>query len=822
MSILNKTLRSPYAQRLADAPVVKLAALGGEPETGFEQSFAGLAFTYIQDKAPGLLDYLVGFQLVDKSSDNKRAVGIFGFKVSDQWIYIPVFFINGNLKGHELLYLKNQDTFVPLKENWVNYIISRKPQILGEATPDTPQDMGMLEPNLNSMGSPPQGGKFASDMHVPPSLQKWAKDAMPLLASWATQSPATMAKYSGLSSRLEFSNFLKQDVRLAKLAMDIAEGFPGVKHAMDDLYPDVIRKSLLSLRDSAVQSEKSAGSVLRGPELAEPVRVVRTGILGKIAAADPVKKVEIHTDETITKNVPEMTDAEHEKLLKDGYLIKDHRNGEEVSVAYNTQVEMSLSNPDCTDVYEVLIKPHSFEKCLVIHHPHGARGRQKHAVLISLEDSKKWENVHPTRLFAKQQARSKSDVETYGDWFDKLPDNKSVSKNGTYVIVSKNGQGTSIFEVNEDLGDDCYRVNWEEYSGHTHAEYTSGAYSNGPICCSIDGSGDRVETIYFNTREGSSFKSVNGKMYIPAEAKVIKIKDPPKCTKCDKAEESCNCDYFKRDWSEKHKLRPGNLADLQLEILQKTAETANFRELKVWSDHNETIVGRKRMNKMAAFFHLVRDHGLRVKQARHIMREADRLELTHKAAKFYIKYAQGMGGPYEAGQGPTMGGFPEPQMGTDPAHGGVPSMGPETQFQGVPDMQAANTDPAVYDPTSQIDPMAMQVAQQGQQQGQKEIFDTSMVSSMLKAVQEDSLIDKFLPDLMKALDRLGRILFMYYWHNEEFTNRYGKQDMPELEDTLRNAFEVLGNLVLFLKEKSIGPVTTSDFGAPGVEASGGI
>jgi hypothetical protein len=56
---------------------------------------------------------------------------------------------------------------------------------------------------------------------------------------------------------------------------------------------------------------------------------------------------------------------------------------------------------------------------------------------------------------------------------------------------------------------------------------------------------------------------------------------------------------------------------------------------------------------------------------------------------------------------------------------------------------------------------------------------------------------------MKALDKLGRILFMFYWHQEEFEDRYGKQDLPELEDSIRNAFEVLGDVVLFLKEKTV-------------------
>src|SRR5262245_48220755 len=98
----------------------KAASIGGEQESGFEQAFASLAYAYVKDKSPRLIDFMVGFQLVDRNEDNTKAMGVFGFKAGDEWLYGPVFFLNGDLKGHELLYLKKSDTFVPQKENWVN------------------------------------------------------------------------------------------------------------------------------------------------------------------------------------------------------------------------------------------------------------------------------------------------------------------------------------------------------------------------------------------------------------------------------------------------------------------------------------------------------------------------------------------------------------------------------------------------------------------------------------------------------------------------------------------------------------------------------
>ena len=95
----------------------KNANLGGSGgETEFEQAFSSLAYSYLRDKAPRLLDNMVGFQLVERNEDNTKAVGVFGINIDKQWLYAPVFFLNGDLKGHELLYVKSNDSFVPMKD----------------------------------------------------------------------------------------------------------------------------------------------------------------------------------------------------------------------------------------------------------------------------------------------------------------------------------------------------------------------------------------------------------------------------------------------------------------------------------------------------------------------------------------------------------------------------------------------------------------------------------------------------------------------------------------------------------------------------------
>jgi hypothetical protein len=134
----------------------------------------------------------------------------------------------------------------------------------------------------------------------------------------------------------------------------------------------------------------------------------------------------------------------------------------------------------------------------------------------------------------------------------------------------------------------------------------------------------------------------------------------------------------------------------------------------------------------------------------------------------------------------------------------MPATAPTMREIPIPEMSTYNTDRNIYDPRGP-DQQALAVAQQAAQTGQREVFDTAMFGSMLKAVRQDSMVDRYLGDLMKGLDRLCRVLFLLYWHGDEFADRYGSQDLPELEDGLRNAIEVVGDVVLALKSKSIEP-----------------
>lgn len=828
---------------------MKAASIGGEQEQGFEQAFSSLAYAYLKDKSPRLIDFIVGFQLVDRNEDNTKAVGIFGFKVGDQWLYAPVFFLNGDLKGHELLYIKKQDAFVPMKENWVNYLISRKPHVLGEGSNQNTHQLGGLMPNLQKLSRPPGGTKYGSDTPAPVHLNEWSHGALPAFLALATKQ--ANALYPGVAGTLNFDalrdrpfaaalaptaarfdmrNFLGEFPMLKAAFERAYTRYPLVKKGFDRFYgPDFFRDMALSIRAAGDDLVKRAESFLVPPAgfkahkdgkkpspslFDEPAKKEKNAGL-YIYAADTLGVAE-DAPGGFKENKPELTDEEREKLLKDTVLIKDER--ENTSIAYNTQVKTELINPSETGLHEILEKPGKFDEMVVIANPHSGRGREDFCLVIRKSSPRNWKNTHRTNLWAKQ-----CDCPTPADWkkyVEGLDGTTSLEKGGTYVAVHANGSGTCPFKVTENFGDGAYAVNWEDYCSYSDRR-TSPSKLERPQDWEV-GYSSYGARVYVNQRKGSGLRSVNGELSIPDSYKIIKISDPPKPKKekdeNDLVAACCppgtDSNYADGPESEKAPIQPGNIVDLQLLLTKQAAE------IKVHDTGGQVVIksplGPQHLTKRAALVSLVRDHGLKEFQARDMLKQAAALQPRNQAAKFLIKYAFGYGDA-NLQPGPGAPAFPEPQMGMEQLgpHNSVQSMYPQEDFLPIDSMSSQQTDPSVNDPFYQPDQGAMQVAQQASQSGQKEVFDTAMIGGMLKSVRQDSLVDRYLGDLMKALDKLGRIMFMFYWHQEEFEDRYGKQDLPELEDSLRNAFEVMGDVVLFLKEKTVG-------GGPGALNSTGL
>jgi hypothetical protein len=892
----------------------------GDPgnDTQFEQAFSNLAHAYLKDKAPGLLDYEVGFELMERNEDNTKAVGVFGFKVGPQWLYAPVFFINGDLKGHELLFLKDQDQFVPLKENWLNYILRRKPASLGKKTDQNMARLGFLAPDLQAFTRPPT--KFASTKQAFPTYNtsegnkpntaanNYSSDEYPkaygmtqptrfkpnpgaTIPGWngghggtgleypkepkdpsrsttagynggqggtGTQGPRarslTGPVYNGGQGGAGSQGFSRSAPRPTPVPQQFpgnsgaSMGVPGgykagsadrkemldgirqlAKYACTNPEFDPKYKNRLTLK-TFLKKEASRGkesykqlvtSLLntcqKFPKIAEAVEKVygsnflkeavetyknlkTPGVLdGPVKVATHYKSalsIVIKSFGSSSDGVMGASEEEKKKLITDGVIFNDARSEDELAIPYKVQQPTSLENPSNPGVYDLLISPFAMRRVAVFMAPHGPKGRQEFATVVGLDNSDhNWINSHPGNLFIRDPKDGSQDSpyslksKNFRDVFEAMDPISKLKSGNTYMAVSENGDSSVPFtvlkEVGEADGTKTYRVNYKDWACCSRPSYLPdvkhrGSYSDFDMhSTKIPGGGSLM---YVTSKPGVRIKGIRGDLYIPGNFKILKLSD------------SDNNDGA---------ITPGSLTDLQHAIYQKTAS------LNVRHSGSEVMVNGRRFNPEDALIHLVRDVSMGESSARAILKEAAhkkvvdyRLYKAENAGDLIKSAAPGDNIDQTMMGGPSSPSFPSAPTGMEQTlMGSVNSTYPSEQTVPAfnPSIQGNN---ALYDPRLP-DPKTMAVGYNAASTGQKDVFDTSMIGSLVKSVRDDSMVDSHLGDLMKGLDKLGRILFSFYWHKDKFEDRYGKKDLPELEDGLRDSFEQLGDLLLFLKQKTI-------------------
>jgi hypothetical protein len=806
--------------------MIKVSELGGDgQDVPFEQAFSNLAHAFLRDKAPSLLDHELGFQMLDRNQENTKAVGVMAFKVGSHQLFAPVFFLSGDLKGHELLYIKNQDMFVPMKENWLNYIINRKPNILGSGVSRQTASMGVMQPDLNRLTQSPY--KYASC--VRPFLPKYAH----LCTSGFGKAVDEFSEHC--RTRLDLSHFIKQaGLPMLQVLVDTLQRKPKLAHAFDEWHgigalQGAVKEATVRLRNKSVLDDpyKMVPKYQAPLTTGSLVDLMEKDAADSDKGPDPKQKVKIITfDSSMVVGDPEGPDeADAEKLLKDEVLIKDERTGDEVSVPYNIQVEQKLTNPDETGIYMLLTKPGEFKKCLIITNPHGPDGRQSHCLVIELE-TKDWCNADRDAVWVSGQTDEDAlgGEDDWQTWFDKLPDTTSVSTDAKnrFVAIGPRRNATAPFGVEKEIGDKSYDVEFSTQSSHRGFlsagldKYHQRALEIGVSYDEYDKWRDG-ERVHIDAKDGTDLRSNRGDLYIPKGYKILKLKETAEDKWRRTNRENSDCcvsdsvfPHDGADRSENQPIQPGTIMDAELSVMTKTSQ------LEILHDGSQYFVnGGNGLNEIDSVIHLVRDHGFREDISRHMMKQAasHRVNLVESGPfRCRVKYAE----PYLTDGGPSAPAIPEPDRGGYNPMGwpGATQSTYEEEFV-VPDLQASNTDPNIYNvnPANTPDPMDVNAVQQAADSGQKEVFDVSMIGSMLKAVRDDTMIDRYLPDLVKGMDRLGRILFQFYWHQDQFADRFGKQDLPELEDSLRNAFEMIGDVTLFLKQKTIEPYPEEDANA---------
>jgi hypothetical protein len=749
-------------------------------DADFERAFGSLAYAELEQKAPGLFPYLVGFQLVKKTDDETHAIGVFGFKVGDQWYYCPVFWLNGKIKGYDLLYIVSQDLFVPMQESWINYITNRQPYVMGDSVEGKPGQEDFTSPDLTPY----------------------------------TRSPIT--KQSSYTQAIDDMYLSPMDERYVKVAKSIE---------LTSLHgrPELAR-TLLSTMNSNTKFAEAVYKFYSRGDIFSMCTAAKQASLRKEAADNFISgngvkvKVQYGSDLEGKGSMENLSTEQREQMMRGDAIVEDNREPKDTSELYaKPDFERTLTVPNQSGLWDVLVKGPEFKQALVICDPKTigkARVSGKSTVAIPGDDS--WVNVNSSGVCA----RARIDPDKWDGMFNGFGTVQNMKVDDIGLLVNKQFEGTIPFRVcriirgSDGIINMCVKPydRFKDVSGSSFLYPDSGRYpySTGSEPCSsnyinyVNYSFDAYdyrcpspETEYgtkehYHRCDGYHicFSPKAGGFVNVADTLTVNS-DTVRFVKLGRFELEAKQDGNNTRWAPKYddySYERGNLDLGKASDIENYLFKQGMYEIDAQPDRDDTISIKfrdkrnHRLTKNAALKLLIEDVGLTESESRTLIKHA-KVSRVSGLVKLSAPMAPA-----------TSGGFNDTY--------GTVTTSPSSETNRISSNAPGIDRKQSMEP---IDPDAQNQAQQAADAGQKDVFDLAVLNGLIRANDVDEVIRGMVKDIIVGNDRIGRILFLYYWHFDQFTEKYGNEDMKELEDTLRNVFKSTGDLILFLKQKSIEP-----------------
>ena len=825
-------------------------------QTQFEQDFSKLAYLFVQDRAAPLLKYILGFEVVNREEDGSKAIGIFGFKIGHEYYYVPAFFINNQIKGVDLLFNKKTNMFVPLQEDWINHIINRQTIELGGHVDGAKIQRDFENPNFRFMAVPPLypnpsgespkvaaaqpiGGtpgnpeRLAGTAGTPPSQPVADRsagvatgDASTPTFALKTNSDLTAPSCTGMGpSPICGIKSAEEGPISFRQAWDRMEEQLSVLLEKDAAFQEAYAGFICKLAHQPLQVEKTGeasdlktwmqeeggpkamsallGAITTNPKFANAALTFYPTVESIYVNEFSKKAMPVKTaaEIKVTTQVNEYVDGEAKKrLVRDGFTVVDTRPEASKTEVYDIDYVKRFSNPELSGTYQVLLKDGRTTKCWVFL-PSSA-SKEGHAIVVE-QDKNMWRVAEPEAIYVRGEPDGITE-----DAFKDAVEIRDMEFDVPYLLIDEHGHAANPVKLTSVIEDPGHRtrmrVSWLYHDVVRRPRYgrdfstlkqperhkkfdkvEEGRYD----CSSCCGTQD-AEYIELADHRGSIRRS-GSTLVLPSNWKALKLH-----THKD-GDEYC----VRNAMDDAFQL--GNLVDVG-EAMDKKA----MQNLTVGSDGREYYfrinhlkptqpVGYKQ-----AYVELVTRFGLSVDDTERLMKSAS----DGRTATCLIKYAQGV--PSSAFVGVNMPPPREPTAATDPYTGIPMYQSPYEQNQvgtltGMPPKPNANQYGINIGGEAEMDVGAQALATQAGQAGQKRVFDHSSIGGLSKLYDTGAVLDSYIPELMQSLDRLGRILFLYYWKNEDFAERYGSGDIAEMEDLIRGVFKQFGELVLKLRKKSI-------------------
>jgi len=705
------------------------------PRKAVEKNLSEIAFASLAEKSPSLMDYYLGFDLIEKNDAGTRAAGLMGFKIGKQLLYVPIFFLNGKVKGTEVMYLKNSDVFVNNTEQWVSYIIGQAQQDIGTAKKEDENkgDGGEMARSLSLFQRPPSSAmKTASIFNHSPD-------------------PTKTASVVGSFDDYSVDDFIDKDILSNPPRMGLTQF---IKKAGADNFQKI----------ASILTKKEVWNCVTQIYSPEELKITFQQV--KQAAevkAEEVKKVQIIklNDENIFKSASNLTKEEKSKFFTNGYIIKNAFEGDAATKMYIEDEKDTFQEVTESGIYNILTvegkltEAFVFVGCLTMDAIGTSRGGTRFKFIRSKS------GVSHTSTIDGVYYRASRDQKLGDDFRKSITDGgkpfSSIAVGKSYIMVGDDFSSYGSFTVK----------NKSTENGKT----TLSIMQDYCRCCMYGGS-DRLNLRHVDL--DGKLERAGNTIYVTNEYKFLEIDA-----------------YHERDKDEDINLLPGDFSTVVDALSHKGGLKAIFEKSN--KDVKVSVEGKTAsFNDRGDFvFYLCDTMRLPVVSSEKLAsRMFDDGSLSMRAV-FMPKIAYPVMQDPATDAGVTRAGIPQEMQGSETQQ----MVEPTPQGPPATDQQFGS-----WDGPSKED---MEMLERAADSDSREVFDPAMIGILVRTTRSEAMVQEYIPEFVDNLDRMIRLLLLFYWHNADFAENYGIDEMAKFEDLLLSTIKTTGKTILFLKQKSV-------------------
>jgi hypothetical protein len=782
--------------RIRDQISSGLSKLAAGPNTTqqFSESFAAMAFTFLEERSPSLREFMLGFQVVDKDDELNTAFGVFGFELPNRIVQCPVFFVRGQIKGYQVMFLPEQQLFLPSHEGFVQQLINSDNSSNGEPGPVWGDMSTMADPGAVA-GQMPRSIKYAQILKENSAMPPlpWAEETKlyESVASWFTDPTATKQLSSLLtegnykSAACSADDVLSLGSSVLESALSLAVEYPAMYKAMRGSETDRLQKIAEVAERNDSERVVSSRITFAGADLPK--------LIGKKAQDPTQTKVAVY----IQPEPPRLLDKQSKDQYRDsisthGIYVVDNRSETERSVLekFSIDVAQDFQSLALTETVsgDVLMENGEVKSCVIVPKNYvmqfsWAGDRTPNIVLTS--DGKSFQETHGNPVVTNVNEESAANPllsmgstgmpKTRGMYFAVTPKGKLIGP----FCLRKNRDSTDKGPISVSR---FSRIDYIMEVEETDEIYT--AFIDGQDC-------DNVPMSTSANRDNC--------LVLPTDTRYIKIDTGNDSTPKDEYE------YY----SPKQKspiypetydtISPKKLTDITLSI-RKEAEGYIAIENKVITEKIAKAI-------------LVGSIGLSLEDASKTLTglhtgHRQRFLIKNAATQVMQKHNPNavfpmLEGPVGASEGSRV-----PYIVDSPEYAQQPIETPAEQnmtpeeaglrdaMEGHP-TSGMNRGPMAADGGMSMDPEMQQVMQSGIEGP----MDISIVASSLSNARVDGAITQAIRHLLAGISETGRLILLLNAQRTAFEDMYPENDIKPLEDTLLSSFETAGDAYLRLKQK---------------------